>query len=291
MEGKVLITGATGVTGQHTIANLVKQKIPVRALVHRLDERSAALEAQGVEVVEGDLSDFNRLREVLRDIRAAYYLYPIRVPGIVESTAYFAQAALDQGVEAIVNMSQISARRDALSHASQNHWIAERVFDRCGVPVTHIRPTFFAEWLLYPARLMKMTNTITYPFGEVPYAPITGEDQGRVIAAILADPGPHAGKTYPLFGLEELTQHQVAEMVSAVIDRKITYNPVAIADFEPILRTAMKAGDYFTQHILAVAQDCRNGLFSGTNSNVEDITGQKPMSMMAFIEKNKAALI
>jgi len=286
-----LVTGATGVTGRHTIANLVKLNIPVRGLVHRLDERSAALEAQGVEVVEGDLSDFNRIGEVLQDIRAAYYLFPIQVPGIVESTAYFAQAAHDQGVEAIVNMSQISARRDAPSHASQNHWIAERVFDRFGIPVTHLRPTFFAEWLLYTARLMKMTNTLTYPFGEVPYAPITGEDQGRVIAAILADPGPHAGKTYPLFGLAEMTQHQVAQMVSAVTGRKITYNPVEIADFEPILRTAMRAGDYFSQHILAVAQDCRNGVFSGTNTNVEDITGQKPMSMMAFIEKNKAVLM
>jgi len=290
MEKKLLVTGATGVTGRHTIVNLVKMNIPVRALIHRSDERSRALAAQGVEVVEGDLSDYNRLREVLRDIRAAYYLFPIQVPGIVESTAYFAQAALDCGVEAIVNMSQVSARRDAPSHASQNHWIAERVFDRCGIPVTHLRPTFFAEWLLYTARFMKMTDTLTYPFGEVPYAPITGEDQGRVIASILADPGRHAGKTYPLYGLEELTQHQVAEMVSAVIGRKITYNPVAIADFEPVLRTAMRAGDYFTQHILAVAQDCRDGLFSGTNTNVEDITGMKPMSMMSFIEKNKAAL-
>jgi NAD(P)H dehydrogenase (quinone) len=291
MEKKVLVAGATGVTGRHAIAHLVKMNIPVRGLVHRRDERSAALEAQGVEVVQGDLSDFNRISEVLQDIRAAYYLFPIQVPGIVESTAYFAQAALDQGVEAIVNMSQISARRDAPSHASQNHWMAERVFDRFGVPVTHLRPTFFAEWLLYPARLMKMNNTLTYPFGEVPYAPISGEDQGRVIAAILANPGAHAGKTYPLFGLEELTQHQVAELVSSVIGRRITYNPVEIADFEPILRTAMRANDYFSQHILAVAQDCRNGLFSGTNSNVEEITGRKPMSMLAFIEKNKAALI
>jgi len=291
MEKKVLITGATGVTGRHAIENLLKMNIPVRALVHRLDERSEKLAAQGVEVVQGDLSDFNRISEVLQDIRAAYYLFPIQVPGIIESTAFFAQAALDNGVEAIVNMSQISARPSAVSHASQNHWIAERVFDKFGVPVTHIRPTFFAEWLLYPARLIKMRNQLIYPFGETPYAPITGEDQGRVIASILANPAPHAGKTYPLFGLEEMTQHQVAEILSEVIGTKITYNPVPIAEFEPILKTAMGANDYFTQHILSVAQDCRDGIFSGTNNIIEEITGQKPISMKEFIEKNKAAFI
>jgi hypothetical protein len=61
----------------------------------------------------------------LKGITAAYFVYPIKVPGILEATAFFAQAALEQGVGAIVNMSQITARRIAKSHAAQNHWIAE----------------------------------------------------------------------------------------------------------------------------------------------------------------------
>jgi len=188
-------------------------------------------------------------------------------------------------------MSQISSRENATSNASHNHWIAERIFDESGIPVTHLRPTFFAEWLLYAARTVKTQDAIILPFGETPYAPITGEDQGRVIASILANPEPHAGKIYELFGLEEMTQHKVAEVVSEVVGRQIVYRPVEIADFEPILRNAMRANDYFTQHILSVAQDCRDGIFSGTNTNIEDITGQKAMSMKEFIIKNKAALV
>ncbi|MTH15828.1 NmrA family NAD(P)-binding protein [Flavobacterium sp. LC2016-01] len=291
MEKKVLITGATGVTGRHAIDKLTELNIPVRALVHRVDDRSKALEEKGVEVVVGNLSDFNLISEILKDIRAAYYLFPIQIPGIIESTAYFAQAALEEGVEAIVNMSQVPARRTSISHGSQNHWVAERVFDRSGVPVTHLKPTFFAEWLLYSIRSIKTQNAISYPFADVAYAPITGEDQGRVIASILANPAPHAGKTYPLYGLEEMTQYQIADMVSEVLGRKITYVPVDIPAFEPTLRNVMGGNDYFTQHILAVAQDCQDGYFSGTNNNVEEITGQKPMSMMDFIVKNKAALL
>jgi hypothetical protein len=45
---------------------------------------------------------------------------------------------------------------------------------------------------------------------------------------------------------------------------------------------------YNHQHIAAVAQDCRDGLFSGTNDLVEKLTGQKPLGMMDYIVKNKA---
>jgi NAD(P)H dehydrogenase (quinone) len=37
-----------------------------------------------------------------------------------------------------------------------------------------------------------------------------------------------------------------------------------------------------------VAQDCRDGLFSGTNDVVETLTGQKPLGMLDYIVKNKA---
>ena len=103
---KVLITGATGATGGNAIKKLLELKVSVRALVHKVDERSEKLSSQGVEIVRGDLSDFEA-------VSAAYFVYPVKVPGILEATAFFAQAALEQGVGAIVNMSQISARRIA----------------------------------------------------------------------------------------------------------------------------------------------------------------------------------
>jgi NAD(P)H dehydrogenase (quinone) len=48
---KVLITGATGATGGNAIKKLLELKVPVRALVHKVDERSEKLSSQGVEIV------------------------------------------------------------------------------------------------------------------------------------------------------------------------------------------------------------------------------------------------
>ena len=62
---KILVTGATGATGGTAIKTLLELKVPVRALVHKTDARSERLSAQGVEIVQGDLSDFEAVSEAL----------------------------------------------------------------------------------------------------------------------------------------------------------------------------------------------------------------------------------
>ena len=101
-----LITAATGVTGRAVIAALqVQGQQNIRALAHREDERSEQLRKQGVEVVFGDLLDFNAVRMALQGVKRAYFCFPI-APGMVQATAQFAQAAREVGVDAIVNMSK-----------------------------------------------------------------------------------------------------------------------------------------------------------------------------------------
>jgi uncharacterized protein YbjT (DUF2867 family) len=284
---KILVTGATGATGASAVQALLEMNIPVRAMVHGKDARASQLTAQGAEVVVGDLSDFDSVSQAMHGITGAYFLYPIQVPGIVEATAYFAEAAIEAGVQAIVNMSQISARRAALSHASRDHWIAERLFDRSGIPVTHLRPTLFAEWLMYLSKTIKEKAILPLAFGDARYAPIAGEDLGRVIAAILSDPAPHAGKTYPLFGAKELSEYEVADILSDVLGTKITYVPMENEAFKEMLK-GMGFTPHFQQHMGHVAEDCVNGVFSGMNDSVEQISGRKPLAMRDYIVKNEA---
>src|SRR5213593_4018058 len=202
-QNRFLVTGATGDTGGYTVEQLLERGHAVRALAHREDDRSKRLEKMGAEVVIRDFLKFNDVRAAMREVRGAYFVYPIR-PGILQATAYFAQAAKEAGVDGIVNMSQKTAREDAKSHAATDHWLAERVFDWSGVTVAHIRPTYFAEWLLYLAPMIK-AGLLHVPFGTGKHAPIAAEDQARVIVGILKDPATHNGKVYPLFGPVEFT--------------------------------------------------------------------------------------
>jgi uncharacterized protein YbjT (DUF2867 family) len=161
------------------------------------------------------------------------------------------------------------------------------LLDRSGIAVTHLRPTFFAEWLMYQSKSIRENNLLPLPFGDGRYAPIAAEDQGRVIAAILSSPAKHAGKTYPLFGPREMNQYEIAEVLSEVLGRKITYVPMEIEAFKPVLRERGFT-PHFIQHISSVAQDCRDGLFAGTNDWVEKITGRPPTPIADYVVKNRA---
>ena len=133
-----LVTGATGDTGGATAEQMLARGHPVRALAHRQDDRAKRLQGLGAEVVFGDFLNLDDVRAALRGVAGAYFCYPIR-PGIIQATAYFAQAAKESGIDGVVNMSQISAREDAKSHAMCDHWLAERVFDWSGLTVAHLR--------------------------------------------------------------------------------------------------------------------------------------------------------
>ncbi|WP_344845846.1 NmrA family NAD(P)-binding protein [Kribbella ginsengisoli] len=278
------MTGAAGSTGLATVQALRGSDVEVRALVHRLDARAERLRELGAEVVIGDLLNFDSVVSAMDAVDAAYFVYPVH-PRLIDATAYFAQAAWEASVRAIVNMSQRPARRESKSHASFNHWIAERIFDTADVPVTHLRPSLFADWLLYAGQVDRIidTSVLALPFGESRFAPIAAEDQGRVIATVLADPSPHAGQVYYLNGPEVMTGKTIAEAVGDALGRTISYYPIPIADFQAIVTDIPYLSTFFAQHIGAVADDLANGVFESTNTTVEDITGVAPMSIRDFV--------
>jgi uncharacterized protein YbjT (DUF2867 family) len=290
MDPIYLVTGATGPTGTFAARELRKAGAKVRAFVHKEDERANGLREIGAEVVAGDLLDYKAVQAALKDVTSAYFVYPIR-NGLIDATVYFAQAAVDAGLKAIVNMSQISARKDSKSNAARDHWICERLLDRSGVPTTHLRPTFFAQWLLYHGRSKRIasTGTMSFPFGNGRHAPIAAEDQGRVIAAILRDPDQHAGKTYPLFGPVEMDHYELAKQISKPLGRQVTYAPQPIEEFRAQFTNNPNAPAHLVQHLCEVAEDYQNGLFEGTNDNVERITGRKPLTIEEFVELHKSA--
>ena len=283
-----LITGATGKTGGVAARVLLEKGHRVRVLVRSEDGRSARLQAAGAEVVLGDLLDLPSVRKALDGVTAAYFVYPIQ-EGLLDATARFAQAAVDARVSAVVNMSQISAKADATSTAALNHWLSEHVLDWSGLAVTHLRPTFFAEWLLYLAKPIS-SGAVQLPFSTSRHAPIAAADQGRVIAAILQNPAPHRGAVYPLFGPVELSWPEIVSITADALDHPVRYQEVPVDAFLAAFGSARKDPEYFKQHIGQVIAAHKRGEFAGTNSLVKDITGQEAMTVAEFAQQNRLQL-
>jgi NAD(P)H dehydrogenase (quinone) len=172
-----LVTGATGKTGSGAVKLLLERGHRTRAMVHREDERSRALAEAGAEVVVSDFLDLDGVTTALRGVDGAYFCYPIR-PGLLDATVIFAQAATEAGVRSVVNMSQVSARREALSNGQ---------------------------------------GLLRLPFGQGRHAPIAAADQSRVIAAVLTDPEPHDRASYQLYGPVEQDHDEIAASMASVL--------------------------------------------------------------------------
>lgn len=281
MSKKVLITGATGDTGRAAVSASIALGLDVRALVRKVDARSDALKAQGAEIVIGDLLDINTVRDAMQGVEAAYFVWPVQ-PGLLAATVNFAQAAKETGVQAVVNLSQRSANRESTSSSSRDTFISEQVFNWSGLPVIHLRPTYFLEWLLYPWQLPYLQKGVMrMPVGKGRHSPIAAHDQGRAIAALLKNPEAHIGTTIPLSGPTEMDHAQMAAELSEALGRKVVFQDMPIPEYVASL-TEMGVPPYIVQHLGGAMQDYQNGRMSGSDNNVEKLTGRRSMTVSEF---------
>jgi NAD(P)H dehydrogenase (quinone) len=225
----------------------------------------------------------------MADVEAAYFVWPVQ-PGLIHAAVNFAQAARETGVSTVINLSQRSANRNSTSNSCRDSFIAEQVFNWSGLPVIHLRPTYFLEWLLYPWQLPYLRQGILrMPVGKGRHSPIAAEDQGRVIAALLRNPAEHIGTTIPISGPVEMDHEQMAAELSAALGRKIVFQDIAIKEYCASLEQ-MKVPAYIIQHLSGAMLDYQNGHMSGSDNNVEKLTGRPSMTVGEFARAHASVL-
>ena len=280
----ILVTGATGKTGTPVAELLLQRAFPVRALAHRPDDRSKRLEKLGAEVVFGDFLDIESMRSALNGVKRVYFCYPPQGDRLLEAATNLAIAAKDAGVEALVNMSQISAREEAKSPLARHHWLSEHVLDWANIGASHIHPTFFAEDLyLFTGRSIAEEAKMYLPFGEGRHAPVAAEDIARVVVGILTDPDAHVGKHHVLTGPRNMTVSEMADVLSKELSKPVQYIDLPIDQWRSLLVEQVGLPEFLVNHLAAVAQDHKDGVFSAQTDVVERIGGQPPQSLEHFI--------
>ena len=80
---------------------------------------------------------------------------------------------------------------------------------------------------------------------------------------------------------------EIAAAMSEVLGTKIEYAPTSIEVFKDKMENLYRFPPFLVQHLVEVAQNYRDGIFSGTNDAVEKITGTPPLSVQQFIAQNR----
>src|SRR3954467_6449140 len=199
-DSPILVTGAAGdigAIGRNLTAMLLAKGHKVRALVRREDERSEGLRRLGAEVVQGDLTDLASMHRAIEGCARLYFGMSVSA-AYLEATVNVAAVARHHGIEAFVNMSQMTVTQMSITETPPSpqhklHWLAEQALNWSGLPVITVRPTVFLEgfFLILTPESVRESNQIRLPFGERNISPVAGEDVAREIAAVLVAPQPH----------------------------------------------------------------------------------------------------
>jgi uncharacterized protein YbjT (DUF2867 family) len=280
----ILVTTANGDTGRPMVDLLLKEGFCVRAMVRTDDDRAQQLRDKGAEVVFGDLLSFRDVRAALNGAQRAYFNYPVG-EGLVEAAVMFAQAAREQNLDLIVNMSHIQSRPYARSKATQNHWLSEQVFDWSGVPTTHLRVTFFMQWLLYVAHLIRYDRYVMPYDAGSRFAPIAGSDIARSAAKIFADPAEHGGRIYTLTGPVEYSHEELAAEVSRVLGKDLPYEQVTVTTFLDLIGLSDDTAKL--KHFEAVTIDQQEGLLAGVDDTARNLIGQPMVTVEDFVNDHR----
>jgi uncharacterized protein YbjT (DUF2867 family) len=293
----VLVTGAAGgiqgSTGFHVTRLLLDRGHPVRAFVHRLDDRSDRLRALGAEVVDGDLRDFRSVAAAMGGICRAYFAYPVQ-EGLLEAAATFAASAREAGVEQVVNLSQwLQPGGEQPTPHQARHWLAERIFDWADVGAVHLDATVFYENLRTWALLsLARTGVIALPWGpETTAIPMVGaEDVARVAVSVLTAPVLRSGTVVRLMA-GAVTNNEIAEAFGGILGRSVSY--VEISDEQwASAASALGVNAVAVEHLSHLWRYLRSRppefqAFYSVTDAFEHFTSQPPQLLPQFLHEHK----
>jgi uncharacterized protein YbjT (DUF2867 family) len=257
-------------------------------MVRREDDRAAALRAAGAEVVVGDLLEPADVYRVISGCRRVYFGMSVS-PGYLEASVTMAAVARELGVDALVNMSQMTVSQMSIQNTTpspqqRQHWLSEQALTWSGLPVVTIRPTVFLEGFFLPLTgpTVRDRSRIELPFGQGKTNPVSAADVARVIAAVLADPEPHLGRIYELTGPRSQDMDAVAREYSDALNREVTYSDIPSEDWE---RELKRAGlpEHLTRHLVTMAELNRAGRYDLLADGVERVTGRPAVSVREFV--------
>jgi uncharacterized protein YbjT (DUF2867 family) len=294
---RILVTGAGGGVGGvgHRVVSLLRErKLPVRAFVHREDERAEALRALGAEVVAGDLARPSDVADALAGCRRMYFGMSVS-PSYLEAATTVATVARDCGsLEALVNISQMTVSQMTAvstdqSHHQRLHWLGEQVLNWSTLPVVHIRPTVFLDnpfFTTLVARSVAADGVIRLPFGTGRTAPISAADVARVVATVLQEPGPHLGQVYELTGPRSENLDGIAEEYSRALGKPVGYLDVPLDDWTQQVLSRAGLSPHLEEHLATMARLHRDNRYDRYTETVERITGRPPESVRAFVAEH-----
>lgn len=239
--------------------------------------------------MQGDLTDLTSMHRAIEGCARIYFGMSVS-PAYLEATVNTAAVARHHGVEALVNMSQMTVTQMSITETSDSpqhklHWLAEQALAWSGLPLVTVRPTVFLEgfFLRFAAAGVRERDELTLPLGSSRTSPISAVDVARAVSAILDDPVPHIGHTYDLTGFELADLDHYAHVFSEALGRTIRYRNMSLSEWTDRVRET-GAPMHLVNHLAVMAVLHAQGRYDRMTDDLIKLTGKTPTSMHDFVK-------
>jgi uncharacterized protein YbjT (DUF2867 family) len=218
---KVILVTTAGKVGSKAARLLTQRQVPVRVLV-RDPEKGKAMADAGVEIAVGDLDIPESIDQAMAGVTSVVLVSPAVPAQELNVIASAARAGIEHVVKATSKASADSpiARRRGQAEI-------EAGLAASGLPHTLLRSNAYMQNTLALAPVIAKTSSFGSSAGKGLVGMVDARDVGAVAAEIAASPAPHAGKTYWLSGPELISNYDVADVLSRLLGRTITYRELS----------------------------------------------------------------
>ncbi|MFF5126682.1 NmrA family NAD(P)-binding protein [Streptomyces syringium] len=251
-----LVTGATGNTGRHVVAELVRRGERVRALT-RNPAAAAGVFPGEVELAAGTHTAPEELDAALDGVSRLHITVTAR---LAEVGPELVRRAVGAGVRRITVV--------------WGGWVGpvEQAVAESGVEWTRLEPQEFMSNTLTWIDSIRTEGIVREPY-DLPSALVHEADIGAVAAVALLDDG-HAGRAYNLTGPEPLTPRERIAILSRTIRRDIDFAPITHEQaVDRLMATGVSRADaeYVVGWYAAPGDDATTVV-----DTVEQVTGRPP---------------
>ena len=234
--------------------------------------------------MQGDLTDLIAMHRAIEGCARVYFGMSVSADYLT-ATVNTAAVARHHGVEAFVNMSQMTVTQMSITESTDSpqhklHWLAEQALSWSGLPVVTMRPTVFLDgfFRLFAAPGVRDADELALPMGGGKTSPISAVDVARAVSVVLEEPTPHIGQIYNLTGFELADLEHYARVFSEALGRTIRYRDVPLSGWsEKLLGAGVPA--HIVKHLSVMTELNKQGRYDRMTDDLFNLTGQKPISM------------
>jgi uncharacterized protein YbjT (DUF2867 family) len=278
--GSILITGLTGNVGKYIYESLIEMNQKVIGAVTSISKSKA-------QFADIDLVEFNFLKEhtfekALEGVNRVFLMRPPHL-GSPEDLYPFIDAMKRKNIKLVIFLSLMGIEKNSIPP----HHKIEKYIEKVGIPYCHIRPGFFMQNLSdIHANEIKESNSIFIPAGNSRCSFIDTKDIGYSVAKILSEFSSHENTAYTITGGESLNYYQIADTLSEVLKRKITYLKPSWLRFRQYMIHERKIDKKMVNVMVMLYFMTRLGTAKAIYYDFEKITGRKPRTIRQFAEEN-----